>query len=77
MKIQRCDGIREAYRNNEYVLFNTYTYEKIILKNTACEIWKQVSDEKVISYNKNNIDKNTERIVLFLYKKGYISISDI
>ena len=71
MKIRKKEGIREAERSNKIVLFNTYTYEMVILNDVATQLWKRIT---VQSYIDITIPKELERIFVTLTSKNYIEV---
>lgn len=75
MNIKKKDGIRELFRENEFILFNTYTYERLKLKGIACEFWHQISTE-YIAFPEEHISEKTAQIIRFLKDREYIEANN-
>lgn len=75
MNIKKKEGIRELFRECEFILFNTCTYERLKLKGAACEFWCQITTE-FITFPEENVSEETGKIIRFLEDRKYIEVTN-
>lgn len=73
MHIKKIQGIREYVRENEIMLFNTYTYERIRLTGSAFELWNRMSKNLAISLDSNEYER-LKNIISFLVSNKYVEV---
>jgi len=73
MHIKKLQGIRESVGENEIMLFNTYTYERIKLNGSAFELWNRMSKNIALSLDSNEYDQ-FKNIISFLVRNKYLEV---